>query len=85
MLARLYCTNEYQVCPGKNILKDIIQNYWNLLGRSITMITTKDLHRRKRYTRPKNLKDHLVRARTIFKEETTPPSLEKKNEGQKYP
>ena len=31
----------------------------------------------KGYKRPKNLKDHLVRARTIFKEETTPPSCEK--------
>ena len=49
------------------------------------MITTKDLHRRKRYTRPKNLKDHLVRARTIFKEETTPPSLENKTKDKSTP
>ena len=56
--------------PCKNSLVQTIKENWDILGRSKE---TKQIHRSKlicSFKKPKSIKDHLVRARTDYNEET---------------
>ena len=56
--------------PGFRGLKPIVKGNWDILGRSCT---TRKIHQNKliaAYKKPKNLKDHLIRARLPLNKET---------------
>ena len=62
--------------PGHNFAKDIVKANWNNLGTSKTTKKIFNTRLIKGFKRPKNLKDHLVRARTNYhpEEEGTQPA-----------
>ena len=58
--------------PQHNFANDIVVNNWGQLGTSKTTLKMYNTKLTKGFKRPKNLKDHLVRARTNYHPETIP-------------